>query len=144
MEKISGVTFHEAQIALARQWLGRNFLTQDVPREVYIKIPQETTEGIVVSNQTPVKTEKVPLPQTYETAVDIIRQFESGALNMRRNVADSVSQHALQDSTSLLQESWLGTSEEELNSQVKLCLWDHRADRCVVMSPSCSTFTPRS
>ncbi|KAI6013841.1 hypothetical protein EDC04DRAFT_2756592 [Pisolithus marmoratus] len=62
MEHSSGVTFHEAHIALARQWEGMNYLAQDAPREVVVKIPRETKEGIVVSNQTPVNQEKIPIP----------------------------------------------------------------------------------
>lgn len=127
MERNSGVTFHEAQIALARQWEGMNYLTQDAPREVFVKVPQATNEGIVVSNQTPVKREKVPLPVSYDAAVDIIRRFESGSDSIRgdENVADSVSQHALQDKTSLLDELWMGSEEEELNSYVSELLYIH-------------------
>ncbi|KIN99261.1 hypothetical protein M404DRAFT_155707 [Pisolithus tinctorius Marx 270] len=140
MEHNSGVTFHEAQIALARQWEGVNFLTQDAPREVFVKVPQATNEGIVVSNQTPVKQEKVPVPVSYDAAVDIVRRFESGSDSIRgdENVADSVSQHALQDKTSLEDELWMGSEEEELNSYVSELLYIHSKvmivdDRRVIM-----------
>ncbi|KAI5986718.1 hypothetical protein EDC04DRAFT_2589598 [Pisolithus marmoratus] len=140
MERNSGVTFHEAQIALARQWEGMNYLTQDAPREVFVKIPQETKEGIVVSNQTPVKQEKVQLPVSYQAAVDIIRRFESGSDSIRgdEDVADSVSQHALQDETGLQDELWMASEEEELNCYVSELLYIHSKvmivdDRRVVM-----------
>lgn len=125
MEQNSGVTFHEAQIALARQWIGKNYLTQDVPQEVFVKIPQETQEGIVVSDKTPMKTEKVRVPASYEAAVDIVRRFESGSDPIPRDedVAASVSQHALQDSTSLLDELWVASQEEELNWYVHSVSW---------------------
>jgi len=125
MEQNSGVTFHEAQIALARQWVGRNYLTQDAPQEVLVKLPQETQEGIVVSDQTPMKSEKVAVPVSYEAAVDIVRRFESGSdpIPKDEDVAASVSQHALQDRTSLLDELWVASEEEELNWYVHLALW---------------------
>ncbi|KAF9244484.1 hypothetical protein BU15DRAFT_85872 [Melanogaster broomeanus] len=118
MEANSGVTFHEAQIALARQWVGRNHLGKDAPREVLVKVPQESKEGIVVSEQTPAKNEKVPLPDSYEAARDVVAQFESGSESIRGDemVADSVSQHALQDKTDLRDELWMGSEDEELNS----------------------------
>ena len=61
MEQNSGVTVHEAQIALARQWVGRNYLTQDAPWEVFIKIPQAMQEGFVVSDEMPMK-KKISIP----------------------------------------------------------------------------------
>ncbi|KIL00158.1 hypothetical protein PAXRUDRAFT_821948 [Paxillus rubicundulus Ve08.2h10] len=140
MEQNSGVTFHEAQIAQARQWLGRNHLGQDVPREVFVKIPQETTEGLVVSDQTPMKQEKIPLPESYDAARQIVAQFESGSDAIRGDemVADSVSQHALQDETDLRDELWMGSEAEELNSYVSELLYIHSKvmivdDRRVIM-----------
>ncbi|KAG8215687.1 hypothetical protein J3R82DRAFT_7561 [Butyriboletus roseoflavus] len=117
MEEFSGVTFHEAQIALARQWVGRNFYGKDVPHEVYVKVPQEAKDGNVTTEETPVKKEKVPLPESIEAARQVIARFESGAQNLRSDemVADSVSHHALQGRQSLSDETWMGSEEEELN-----------------------------
>ncbi|KAL4066624.1 hypothetical protein J3A83DRAFT_4098363 [Scleroderma citrinum] len=140
MEQNSGVTFHEAQIALARQWVGKNYLAQDVPRQVFIKIPQETQEGIVVSDETPIKKVKVNIPVSYDAAVDIVRRFEAGSdpIPDDENVAGSVSQHALQDKTSLLDELWVASKEEELNCYVSELLYIHSKvmivdDRRVIM-----------
>lgn len=114
MEQRSGVTFHEAQIALAKQWVG-------VPETwsqptVSIKKPDETKEGIVIED-TSVKVEEVDFPATVEEAVATVEKFESGAVGLRDDihVSDSVAHHALMDSTSLLQEKWLGTEQEELD-----------------------------
>lgn len=122
MEEFSGVTFHEAQIALARQWEG-NFLGKDAPHEVFIKVPQEEKAGITVTGETAVK-DKVPLPESIEAARQVIARFESGANNLRSDemVADSVSHHALQGRKSLLNETWMGSEEEELNWCVNPCL----------------------
>jgi phospholipase D1/2 len=121
MEAHSGVTFNEAQVALARQWIGDS-ADPSMPTEVTIKLPEPTLEGIVLSNKTEVKSEKYPLPRSYSDAVAVIERFERGAnaLVGRRHdaVADTVGQHALQDETELRDEQWLGTEQEELNSYV--------------------------
>jgi phospholipase D1/2 len=117
MEQTSGVKFHEAQVALARQWIGPE-LGQDAPHEINIKAPEPTKEGVVVSDKTDVKTEKVLIPDSYDAAREIIEKFEKGADNIRgdEEVSDTVAQHMLMDRTGLEQEKWLGTDEEELNA----------------------------
>lgn len=117
MERYSGVTFHEAQIALARQWVGKYLFGKDVPQEVYIKVPQEAKLGVTATEETPAKKDKVPLPESIEAARQVIQRFESGAQTLRldETVADSVARHALQGRRSLLDEGWMGSEEEELN-----------------------------
>ena len=119
MEANSGVTFNQAQVALARQWVGDSANT-DAPTDVAIKVPEPTSEGIVLGEKAEVKTEKYQMPRSYRDAVAVIERFESGAnaLVGRRHdaVADTVGQHALQDETQLADEQWLGSEEEELNS----------------------------
>lgn len=124
MEEFSGVTFHEAQIALARQWVGKNFFGKDVPREVYVKVPQEAKDGVVATDEASVKKDKVPLPESIEAARQVIARFEAGAQNLRSDemVADSVSHHALQGRQSLVDETWMGSEEEELDRCVDPCL----------------------
>jgi phospholipase D1/2 len=128
MEANSGVKFNQAQVALARQWIGDSE-NPDTPTEVTIKLPEPTSAGIVVNEKAEVKTETYQMPRLYSDAVALIERFESGAnaLVGRRHdaVADTVGQHALQDETKLADEQWLGTEEEELNSYVffdDLCL----------------------
>jgi phospholipase D1/2 len=121
MEANSGVKFSQAQVALARQWVG-DFWDPDMPSEVTIQLPEPTSEGIVLSDKTEVKTEKYPLPRLYSDAVAVIERFERGANGLvgrqHNAVADTVGQHALQDQTDLADEQWLGSEEEELNSWV--------------------------
>lgn len=118
MEQNSGVTFHQAQIALAKQWLG----TPDiwVQSTVSIKMPEPTTEGIVIE-KTKTKIEEMVYPMTEEEARQIIEKFEAGAIGERPDdpVSDSVAHHALMDTTDLQQEKWLGSEQEELNWWVK-------------------------
>ena len=121
MEASSGVKFTEAQVALARQWVGDS-ADPDMPTEVTVQVPEPTAEGIVLSDKAQVQTDKYPLPRSYREAESVIKRFEQGAevLVGRRHeaVADSVAQHALQDETELADEQWLGSEEEELNSCV--------------------------
>ena len=128
MEANSGVKFNEAQVALARQWIGDSE-NPDTPTEVTMKLPEPTSAGIVVNEKSEVKTETYQMPRLYSDAVALIERFESGAnaLVGRQHdaVADTVGQHALQDETELADEQWLGSEEEELNSYVfsdDLCL----------------------
>ena len=119
MEANSGIKFLEAQVAYARQLIGDS-ANPDAPTQVAIKLPEPTSEGIVVSEKSGVKKEKFQMPCLYGEAVAIVERFERGAnaLVGRQHdaVADTVGQHALQDETQLADEQWLGSEEEELNS----------------------------
>jgi len=141
MEANSGIKFGQAQVALARQWVGDS-ADPSMPTQVAVKLPEPTSEGIVLSNKTEVKSETYPLPRLYSDAVAVIEQFERGAnaLVGRRHdaVADTVGQHALQDETELGDEQWLGSEEEELNSYVSELSYIHTKlmivdDRRVIM-----------
>ncbi|KAF8641650.1 hypothetical protein AX16_009876 [Volvariella volvacea WC 439] len=138
IEATSGVRFHQAQVALAKQWVTGDTLTDQ--KDVTLRLPSETGESIVVSDKTPPKTETVPIPANEEEARQTIARFERGALNIRgdEDVADSVAQHMLHDRTSLLDEAWLGTEEEERNAYVSELLYIHTKlmivdDRRVIM-----------
>lgn len=122
IEENSGVKFHEAQVAHARQYISGDtetyYAEEGSAKAVTVSIPQETTEGIVESDKTAPKTETIPIPESDEAAREIVEKFEHGADNLRRDsdVSDSVAQHLLDDTTTLLDEKWLGTEEEELNA----------------------------
>ena len=117
METNSGVKFNEAQVALARQWIGDQADEGGVDpiTEVFVKSGQPTSEGIVETKATETKGEKVKLPASEEEARQKIELFERGADDVRSDeeVNDTVSQHMLNDKTGLLDEKWLGTDEEE-------------------------------
>ncbi|EIN06494.1 phospholipase D/nuclease [Punctularia strigosozonata HHB-11173 SS5] len=138
----SGVSFHEAMVALSRQWIGEQMDEgQKAPTEVTVVLPQPTLQGVVVTGkQTEVKKETVRIPQSAEEAKQIIERFEHGAADLQeeREVADNVVQHMLEDSTNLDQEKWLGTEEEELQAYVSELLYIHSKvmivdDRRVIM-----------
>lgn len=88
------------------------------------------------------KTETYPLPETVEEAQDIVDRWNRAAQEIRsdEDVADNVVQHMLHDRTSLLDEKWLGTEEEERNAYVSELLYIHSKvmivdDRRVIVSP---------
>jgi len=141
MEASSGIKFTEAQVALARQWVGDS-ADPDMPTEVTIKVPEPTADGIVLTDKAQVQADKYTLPRSYSEAVWVIKRFEKGAEELvgRRHdaVADAVGQHALQDETELADEQWLGSEEEELNSYVSELSYIHTKlmivdDRRVIM-----------
>jgi phospholipase D1/2 len=128
MEDNSGVSFHQAQVALARQWIGQD--PNSDQKEVTLTLPNPTSAGvgIVVTEKTPPKTETVPIPETEEQAREIVSRFEHGSDDIRgdEDVSDSVAQHALLDDTNLEKELWMASREEELNAYVVLSFSDAR------------------
>ena len=124
MERNSGVRFSEAQVALARQWVAGDMLTTQ--REIILSLPREeeeldtSTEKDKDKDKDKPRTFKVPIPVDAEAARHVVMNFQNGACGVRSDdpVADNVAQHRLQDNTSLLEEKWLGTEEEELNAWV--------------------------
>lgn len=83
MEANSGVKFEQAQVALARQWMGDQ---ADQPsgvdpiKEVFLKASAPIPEGIVeLGKATEVELLKVPLPQSAEETRETVAKFESGA-----------------------------------------------------------------
>lgn len=121
MERNSSVKFSEAQVALARQWVAGDMLTTQ--REIILSLPREE-EGLETNTEEKEKdkprTFKVPIPVDAEAARHVVMNFQNGACGVRSDdqVSDNVAQHRLQDNTSLLDEKWLGTEEEELNAWV--------------------------
>ena len=140
MEENSGVTFHEAQVAQARLWLGTPFPGEESQEKVVIKTPQPSGEGLVVTSDTKTESQDVPLPKDEGEAREIIRTFEYGASEVRgdEDVSDTVAQHLLRDETSLLDEKWLGTEEEELDWYILIFICYAVTDSVILaMCPSC-------
>ena len=129
MEEKSGIKFNQARVALSRQWIGELLDGKILPKEVTLRTMEPTTEGIVISDKTPSKTETIPVPSSEEEARQTIEKFERGAEGVRgdQDVSDTISQHMLHDKTGLRDEKWHGTEEEELNAYVfgSLRVLDH-------------------
>lgn len=118
VEQRSGVTFHEAQVAQAREWIGDD-LQDSTTRELKIFETKGNVgtglqmEGEAKKNDVKVKT--LPLPQNREEAKRIVDRFESAAKDALGGtyVSDNVGQHAMRGTGPLSEEGWLGTQEEE-------------------------------
>ncbi|THH00577.1 hypothetical protein EW026_g1979 [Hermanssonia centrifuga] len=141
IEETSGVKFQQAMVALARQWVGQEDGPSQ-PQTVSIVLPVENDNNAadVAGTKNDTKTETYPLPRSVDEARGIIERFEHGADNLRsdEDVSDNVVQHMLNDRTSLLDEKWLGTEEEERNAYVSELLYIHSKvmivdDRRVIM-----------
>ncbi|PSS38102.1 hypothetical protein PHLCEN_2v82 [Hermanssonia centrifuga] len=141
IEETSGVKFQQAMVALARQWVGQEDGPSQ-PQTVSIVLPVENDNNAadVAGTKNDTKTETYPLPRSVDEAREIIERFEHGADNLRsdEDVSDNVVQHMLNDRTSLLDEKWLGTEEEERNAYVSELLYIHSKvmivdDRRVIM-----------
>ncbi|KDQ10873.1 hypothetical protein BOTBODRAFT_35827 [Botryobasidium botryosum FD-172 SS1] len=113
MEKRSGVKFHEAQVALSREWLGPSEINHGRwhQEKVSVKIPQET--AALGGDPGKATVESFDFPPTVEKAREIIAKFEKGAPRDDKIVSDNVGHHAQMNQTGLLSERWLGSSEEE-------------------------------
>jgi phospholipase D1/2 len=143
MEENSGVKFQNAMVALARQWVGQEDGGSNPQQTVSIVVPDETLapDVGVAGNRNALKTETYPLPRSVDEARAIIERFEHGADSLRsdEDVSDNVIQHMLNDKTSLLDERWLGTDEEERAAYVSELLYIHSKvmivdDRRVIVS----------
>ncbi|KAF7314957.1 Phospholipase [Mycena indigotica] len=137
IENESGLKYHEVLSALSRRWIGKEGGDQ---KTLTYALSTQTTEGLVVAGNDAAKTETVPIPETEEEAHSIIQRFEEAAKAVRgdNDVADNVAQHMLHDRTSLLDEKWLGTEQEELDAYVTELLYIHSKlmivdDRRVIM-----------
>lgn len=121
MEEKTGVTFHQAQVALARKWIGKVDPNWGKDETIAVNAPKPTKDGIVeegkASNIDPVK-----VPETEQEADDILRKFEAAATRRDDEVSDSVGHHAMKDTTRLQDERWLGNEQEEKDCYItELC-----------------------
>ncbi|CCO34339.1 phospholipase D [Rhizoctonia solani AG-1 IB] len=141
MEQNSGVTYHQAQIAQARLWIGEDGYWHQ--EKVKIQGPQpdfgmELSETATTGKDTQKVVEEVDFPPSSEVAAATVKKFESGATREDLGVSDSVSQHTLRDKTNLKEEKWYGTEQEERDSYVSEILYVHSKvmiidDRRVIM-----------
>ncbi|CDZ98423.1 Phospholipase D1 [Phaffia rhodozyma] len=124
MEKDSGVSYFEAQIALAKIWVGSDDIGDKQTDEVNIKIPMDESGEVdqLESADTGKTVQGVKMPKTVEEAQAVIDRFEKAAPYNDDQVEDNVGQHALNSKDGLLSTSWTGTQEEELEAYItELC-----------------------
>lgn len=115
IEKRSGVSFVEAQVAMSRLWIGNEVSQQN---EVVLNLlDEERTAGGLSDAKVEGDTVKVKVPATEQEAREQIEKFEGAAKSIRNDesVSDNVVQHVLHDRTSLMDEHWEGNEAEELD-----------------------------
>ncbi|KIY47816.1 phospholipase D/nuclease [Fistulina hepatica ATCC 64428] len=139
MEQNSGVRFYEAQVALAKQYIGADPNQKDVK----LRVPKSEASGPALDakeDKKDVDVLTIPLPETEEEAREVVSRFEHGSDAIRddENVSDAVGQHAMLDSTALQDELWVAPPEEELKNFVSELVYIHGKvmivdDRRVIM-----------
>jgi phospholipase D1/2 len=139
MEQASGTKFYEAQVALARQWIGNvkhAGTGEPTPTEVTVWVPQDTADGIVITDPKAFTKETVAIPKDEAAARATIAQFETGGdapgLGGAKDVKDSVAGHRMQAESSLLGEPWFGTADEELAASVHVFCVSADANICTL------------
>lgn len=140
IENRSGVKFVEAQVALAKQWVAGDTIT--VQKEIVLGVPVERDIFVIDDDKLKPKpvTVKASIPPDGEAALQAVQMFQRGsyALQSNKTVSDNVAQHRLAANSSLLNEPWLGTEQEELDSYVSELIYIHSKvmvvdDRRVIM-----------
>lgn len=82
----SGVTFHEAQVALAKVYIGSDDLKGETDEVVNIEKPHDQSAKVDQIGKKSSVEKAIPLPKTVAEAKAIITRFENGAIKSDRNV----------------------------------------------------------
>ena len=134
VEKRSGVTFQEAQVAQAREWIGDGW-SDGSTRELKIFEAKGNVGGGLQlegdAKKSDAKAKTFPLPQDRREAKRIVDSFENAAKDSLggSHISDTVGQHAMKGTGPLSDERWAGTEEEERSWCVHLSLCQLRSDR---------------
>jgi phospholipase D1/2 len=126
MEQKSGVSFHEAQVALSRLWAGNPQKHMRGKEEtVILSRPHDQSTDINHVAQKQTVNRGIKLPSTVDEALSLIKRFEAGAGEGNRGISDNVGQHSQQCPTTLFDEAWDGTEQEELESYISELTYIH-------------------
>jgi phospholipase D1/2 len=82
----SGVTFHEAQVALAKVYVGSDDVKGGLNEVVNIEKPHDERTSVDQIGKKDTVEKAVRLPKTVEEAKDIIKRFQDGAVKSDKNV----------------------------------------------------------
>jgi len=127
VEKRSGVTFQEAQVAQAREWIGDGW-SDGSTRELKIFEAKGNIGGGLQmegdAKKSDAKAKTFPLPQNRQEAKRVVDRFENAAKDSLggSQVSDNVGHHAMKGTGPLSEERWLGTEEEERSWCARLSL----------------------
>lgn len=127
VEKRSGVTFYEAQVAQAREWIGDGWQDGSARELKIFEVKGNVGVGLQMegdAKKSDAKVKTLPLPQDRQGAKRIVDGFENTAKDVLSGfrVSDNVGQHAMKGAGRLSEEQWFGTEEEERNWYVIVCL----------------------
>lgn len=121
-EEASGVKFHEAQVAMARLYVGEAGDQAGDDEFVYIEKPHDQATAASETNKKNTAREAVKIPRTTAEAREIIERFEAAGAPQGKPTEDNICQHALRTDATLLDEPWNGTEQEERDNLVtELC-----------------------
>lgn len=110
-EENSGISYHAAQVAAARVYLGEEGAAK---QRIAIKVPATPESMLDKDGKTKtVAVEEVDMPASIEEAEDIIRRYGEGVPEESLDVRDSVASCFLHGQPDLREEPWNGTEEEE-------------------------------
>ncbi|KIM27084.1 hypothetical protein M408DRAFT_71698 [Serendipita vermifera MAFF 305830] len=115
----SGVSYEQAQGALARIWLG-----DDGPKQAE---GNSSGQNIVKASDTGKDGNRasLPIPPTVASAMEILNKFQAASTAEDKAVTDSVAGHALQEKFPLGNEQWAGTDAEKKDCYVSEMTYIH-------------------
>lgn len=133
VEKQSGVSFHEAQVAQAREWIGDGWQDGSTREMKIFEIKGNVGGGLQMegdAKKSDAKAKTLPLPRDRQEAKRIVDRFENAAKDVLGGfyVSDNVGHHAMKVTGHLSEEPWFGTEEEERNWYVHSSLHHSRTD----------------
>lgn len=82
----SGVTFHEAQVALAKVYVGSDDIGGDTDEVVNIERPHDERTSVDQIGKKDTVKKAVRLPKTVEEAQALIEKFQNGAIESDKRV----------------------------------------------------------
>jgi len=82
----SGVTFHEAQVALAKVYVGSDDVKGDGDEVVNIERPHDERTSVDQIGKKDTVEKAIRLPKTVDEAKDIIKRFQDAAVKSDKNV----------------------------------------------------------
>lgn len=82
----SGVTFHQAQVALAKVYVGSDDVKGGDDEVVNIERPHDERTSVDQIGKKDTVAKAIQLPKTVDEAKDIIKRFQDGAVKSDKNV----------------------------------------------------------
>jgi phospholipase D1/2 len=117
MERASGISFHQAQVAAARVYLGEQGYVSGKSK-VAIRAAEDTSTSAATEKDKNGKTktqviEEVDLPKSVDDAMEILRKFETAAPRGEDHIKDTIASDILHGQTAIKDEPWPTSDEHE-------------------------------